>query len=204
MLKNLNFNIFSIILYNNIFMTFIDYYLPVKDSLNNVIQYSNFTNNFISYLNSYINNINQIVTYSYFFIKLYFLHLYDNNGQFPFIYDTFIQAVLTLVSYCVEKRGTTIGEKKKIIYDSLLDFYNTHLVPLTFHSQILYSDSLSQALNYKATEMITNMHDNISKHYFYHLRYYICVSLNYYSQIKHIKNEKDIDQCVIKTKNANP
>jgi hypothetical protein len=90
-------------------------------------------------LNSYINNINQIVTYSYFFIKLYFLHLYDNNGQFPLIDNTFIRAVFTLVSDCVEKGGTTMGEKKKIIYDYLLDFYNTHFVPLTFHSQISYS-----------------------------------------------------------------
>jgi hypothetical protein len=172
-------------------MTFIDSYLSVKDSLNDVIQYSNFINNFIPYLNSYTNNINQIVTY--FFIKLYLLHLYDNNGQFTFIDDTFVQAVFILLSDCVEKHGTTMGEKKKIIYDSLLDFYNTHLVPLTFHGQILYSDRLSQALNYKAAEMITNMHGNISEHYFDHLRYYIRASLNYYGQIEHIKNEKDIN-----------
>lgn len=85
---------------------YFDYMKTNKDSLNNIIKnISVEEESTINIIHDTIFRVNKIVMHTYNFLKLYILHLYDHNLDFPIIDDQFIKMIMKIVSIRDNTRG---------------------------------------------------------------------------------------------------
>ena len=100
----------------------IAYYKCIKTSHKSIAK-----NDFvISKINDTTIMANKIVIHSLQFLKLYLIHLYDNNEKLPVINKQFINSILKTVCSSSSK-GRPPSETTKGIKDTLKIFYDLHI-----------------------------------------------------------------------------
>lgn len=120
-------------------------------------------------LNEIIFSMNDLITHTYQFIRLYLLHLYHHNKDFPTINETFIL-------YCLKTLGIRDNRGKKSINQQLLEdldyFYITEYQPLLQHQKTLLKNT-TFILPYIATQILTTLTNNIEQRFVQHLLRFI-------------------------------
>lgn len=139
-----------------------DFIKTVKGNIKGVVKIEH-----IEYINQMAIRINKIVIHSYFFIKMYFIYLYDNNISFPLVDEDFIKFVFTIVTVRDEKRGQTSYDKFSPLMKHMTEFFNIYYKP-TMNGEIIKYDKLSYSLAYEAIDMVTNINNNIKEHFITH------------------------------------
>ena len=71
-----------------------DYMKTNKDNINNVLR----DNNLLPIINEIVIRTNKIVIHSYQFLKLYLLHLYENNQSFPVLDKEYICDIFKVIT----------------------------------------------------------------------------------------------------------
>lgn len=156
-----------------------------KDNLLNIIK----DKSIVTIINKLVLKTNKIVIHTYQFLKLYLLHLYENNNKFPLLDKEFICDIFKVIT--IRKCGSG-GYKEDKMPDQLKEltkFYKEHYQPLMVKDYVIYYDKLSYILAYEAIDMITNINNNIQEHFIDHLNKY--VNINFDIKSKRDKITKD-------------
>ena len=141
--------------------------ITVKCNINKIIK----DNNFISPLFDVCFRTNKIVIQTYQFLRLWILEHYHNNIYIPIITKDTIKMVFSTLTFN-NKGGNTPKGNNLIMLNNFIDFYNNNY-------KILYNDDkingsyLSQILNSMATDMITNIENNIKLHFFKYVKKFV-------------------------------
>ena len=139
-----------------------DYMKTNKDNIINVIR----DPENILIINNIANRVNRIIILTYQFLKLYFIHLYDNKLPFPIIDRLFIYHVFSVLT--VNNNNGGCGQKQSEDMDNLISFYKDIFIN-TIDNQIIYSDKLCYILYYEAIDIVTNINNNIEGYFTRHL-----------------------------------
>jgi hypothetical protein len=125
-------------------------------------------------------DMNDLVIHTYQFIRLYLLHLYKNNTDFPNIDDTFIL-------YCMKTLGTRDNRGKKSVNTDLLEqldtFYTNEYQPLVNHEKVSLLNK-TYLLPYLATRIYTAFSNNITERFTTHLLRFINVTTSHITEDK--------------------
>jgi hypothetical protein len=165
-----------------------DYMKTNKDNLLNILK----DDSILPIINELVLRTNKIVIHTYQFLKLYLLHLYENNNKFPFLDKEFICDIFKVIT--IRKCGSG-GYKEDKMPDQLKEltkFYKEHYQPLMVKDDVIYYDKLSYILAYEAIDMITNINNNIQEHFLDHLNKYVNINFDIKSKREQItKDNKD-------------
>jgi len=159
-----------------------DYMKTNKDNIKNVIR----DKNMISLINDIVINTNKIVIHSYNFLKLYLIHLYENNINFPIIDKEFICDIFKVITKRKCNSGGYREDNMPNQQKQLLNFYNQHYKETIYDNEVLYYDKMSYILAYEAIDMITNINNNIQEHFIKHLNKYVNLSFDLKGQRNNI------------------
>jgi len=113
---------------------------------------------------------NKIVTNTYQFLRLVILYLYDRNNKIITINEDSIKMVFKVFikDSCGPKpKGTNLE-----FYDEFIKFYNSKCKRLNFGDKI-DGTNLSQILNYMATDMLTNIENNIKINFMSYIKRFV-------------------------------
>jgi hypothetical protein len=127
---------------------------------------------------------NKIIINSYLFIKLYFLHLLQQNLSLPKLDKLFVNSVMKTI--CVKPSTGKPNEKTRILKDSLSTFYNSHFKPLISDLSLEYKN-LNTVLNYLTIDVITMYENNIKLHYVEYVERFVNFSFKKKEIISQIK-----------------
>jgi len=165
-----------------------DYMKTNKDNLLNILK----DDSILPIINELVLRTNKIVIHTYQFLKLYLLHLYENNNKFPLLDKEFICDIFKVIT--IRKCGSG-GYKEDKMPDQLKEltkFYKEHYQPLMVKDDVIYYDKLSYILAYEAIDMITNINNNIQEHFLDHLNKYVNINFDIKSKREQItKDNKD-------------
>jgi hypothetical protein len=140
----------------------------------------------ISLINDIVINTNKIVIHSYNFLKLYLIHLYENNINFPTIDKEFICDIFKVITKRKCNSGGYREDNMPNQQKQLLHFYNQHYKETIYDNEVLYYDKMSYILAYEAIDMITNINNNIQEHFIKHLNKYVNLSFDLKGQRNNI------------------
>lgn len=169
-----------------------DYIKTVKDNLDNVLMESNLK----PQIDEIVNRVNKIVIHAYQYIKLYCLHLLENNQQLPEITKDFISDVFKVITVRIDNRGSKPLVKNIDHMKKLKDFYDNFYSKTISNNEKLIYDKLSYILPYEAIDMKTNINVNIQEHFVKHLNKYVNIAFDVKSKAADITNSiKDKEQC---------
>ena len=149
-----------------------DYIKTVKGKADGVIKKEH-----LLHINNMAILINKFVIHAYMFIKLYFLFLYKHNLVLPKITEDFIKNVFAVISIRNEKRGQTAEVDYSTQLGQLYSFFEHYYKPL-MNGEVLVYDKLSYSLAYEATDMLTNIENNIKEHFHTHLNKFVNHTFN--------------------------
>ena len=158
-----------------------DYMKTNKDNINNCIK----DTIILPIINDLVIRTNKIVIHSYQFLKLYLLHLYENNKPFPIINKTYICDIFKVLTIRKCGKGGYTDDNSPEQLNTLKQFYLEHYIDTISENEVIYYDKLSYILPYEAIDMITNIHNNISEHFISHLNKYVNIVFD-------IKNKSSI------------
>lgn len=165
-----------------------DYMKTNKDNIKNVIR----DVHLLPLINDITIRTNKIVIHSYQFLKLYLLHLYENNQPFPVLDKEYICDIFKVITKRKSNRGGYTEEKMPEQLRTLTNFYKSHYASTIANDEILYYDKLPYILAYEAIDMITNITNNIQEHFIDHLNKYVNIVFDIKSKRDEItKNNKD-------------
>ena len=165
-----------------------DYMKTNKDNIKNVIR----DEKLLSLINDLTIRTNKIVIHSYQFLKLYLLHLYENNQSFPVLDKEYICDIFKVITKRKCNSGGYTDEKMPDQLKTLTDFYKNQYSLTIANDEILYYDKLPYILAYEAIDMTTNINNNIQEHFIDHLNKYVNIIFDIKSKRDEItKNNKD-------------
>ena len=165
-----------------------DYMKTNKDNLKNIIK----DNTILPIIEELVIRTNKIVIQAYQFLKLYLLHLYENNIPFPELTKDYISDIFKVITKRKCGSGGYTEKNMPSQLKILTNFYNSHYSQTISDNDILYYDKLSYILPYESIDMITNINNNIQEHFISHLNRYVNVVFNFKSQRESItKNTQD-------------
>ncbi len=165
-----------------------DYMKTNKDNIKNVIR----DNELLPVINEITIRTNKIVIHSYQFLKLYLLHLYENNQPFPEINKEYICDIFKVITKRKCNSGGYSEEKMPEQLKTLNDFYKNHYSLTIANNEVLYYDKLPYILAYEAIDMITNITNNIQEYFIDHLNKYVNILFDIKAKREEItKNNKD-------------
>ena len=160
----------------------LSYYKCIKTSLKSIAK-----NDFvISKLNDATIMANKIVIHSLQFLKLYLIHLYDNNEKLPIINKQFINSILKTVCSSASK-GRPPSETTKGIKDTLKIFYDLHYRDL--QCEELNYVHMNTILDYLCIDIITMYENNIKQHFIEYIERYVNVVWKKKAMLKLIKKK---------------
>lgn len=113
---------------------------------------------------------NKIITYSYQFLRLVILYLYDRNKQLININEDTIK--MTFKVFIKDSCGPKPKGSNLELYNEFINFYNIKCKKLNFGNKIDGSN-LSQILNYCATDMLTNIENNIKINFMSYVKRFV-------------------------------
>ena len=165
-----------------------DYMKTVKNNIKNVIRDANSS----KIINDLTIKTNKIVIHAYQYIKLYCLHLFDNNLPIPKLDKEFICDVFKVITIRKCGSGGYSTEKMPQQLKDLTEFYKEYYSKLLDGNEILYYDKMSYILAYEAIDMETNIENIIREYFLHHLNKYINIEFNVKATMdKIIKENKD-------------
>jgi len=144
-----------------------DKYITVKCNINKIIR----KNDFFAPLFDACFRTNRIVILTYQFLRLWILEHYHNNIDIPTITTDTIKMAIKALTFN-NKGGNTPKGNNLIMLDNFKSFYDN-----TF--KVLYNDDkingsyLSQISNSIATDIITNIENNIKLHFFKYVKKFV-------------------------------
>lgn len=167
---------------------YFDYMKTNKTNIEKVIR----RKTIIPILHDLVSRTNKIVIHSYQFLKLYLLHLYETNQEFPVLDKEFICDIFKVVTVRTTNKGgyteTTMPQQLR----ELTSFYREHYQSTIANNETIYYDKLPYILAYEAIDMITNITNNIQEHFIDHLNKYVNIVFHVKSQSDAItRNNKD-------------
>jgi len=167
-----------------------DYMKTNKDNIKNVIR----NLDLLPLINDITIRTNKIVIHSYQFLKLYLLHLYENNQPFPVLDKEYICDIFKVITKRKCNSGGYTEENMPEQLRKLTSFYKSHYALTITNDEILYYDKLPYILAYEAIDMITNITNNIQEHFIDHLNKYVNIVFDIKLKRDEItKNNKDKD-----------
>jgi hypothetical protein len=145
-------------------------------------------------INDLVYRTNIIVIHTYQFIKLYLLHLYENNLIFPKINKLFIERVISIVSTNATRtrpaKNTTV-----VAIRTLTKFYNDHYIKTINQQDIPSRHKTSNILQYEATDILKNITNMIKFTYVEKIRKFVKIYFHstIINDVKKTKEEKKKD-----------
>ena len=164
-----------------------DYMKTIKTNLLNVLK----DENILRIIQDLVIRTNKIVIHTCQFIKLYCIHLFDNNMQLPIIDKKFITNTFIIITQRKDKRGSLSEDKYSDEMKRMKSFYEEHYKPLLYDNEVIYYDKLSYILAYEAIDIETNINTNIKEHFITHLHKFVNISFNLQHHKDEIKKIKD-------------
>jgi hypothetical protein len=166
-----------------------------KDSLNNIIRNIKIGTDkktAIDVIQDAVYRTNKIVIHTYNFLKLYILHLYDNEFDIPLIDDHFVKMIMRVISTRKDNRGGSKSNKKTINATSkLISFYNKFYRKTINKDDVVTIDKLGYLLAYEAIDIVKNINNNIKEHFVDHVHKFVNVTFNWKSRIAEINKRTD-------------
>ena len=159
-----------------------------KDNFKNILK----DNSILPIIDDLVNRTNKIVVHSYQFLKLFLIHLYDNNQNFPVIDKEYLCDIFKVLTVRNCGSGGYTDKNMPEQLRMLTDFYNNVYSKTIFNNEIIYYDKLSYILAYEAIDMITNINNNIQEHFIKHLYKYVNIVFDIKNKSHEItKNNKN-------------
>ena len=171
---------------------YFDYMQGIKDPLKNIIR-NDSNKQFQTIIDDLINRTNKIVCHSYQFLKLYVLHLFDNNKELPKINKEFISDIFKVITTRKSNKGAVPESKMSQQLKDLKNFYNDYYSKLVSQEDSIFYDGLSYILAYEAIDMSSNIETNIQEHFINHLTKYINIMINKKGRVEKIKKIQDTE-----------
>jgi hypothetical protein len=114
---------------------------------------------------------NQIVIHTYQFLRLWILNKYHNKLDIPIITEELIKMVMNTLSI-KDNRGNKPTDDNLKLLEEFNKFYEEHYKNLNYENKINGS-YLSQIINSMATDMLTNIENNIKMHFFKYINRFV-------------------------------
>lgn len=147
--------------------------------------------NLISKINNNVLIINKIIIQTYQFLNLYLIKKYDNNEKFPKINRIFVRAIIRTITKKNCNKGMSRSLDTKKILEELKEFYQEYKLCIE-DEDIQNSDKISHIIAYEIIDIITNIENNIKKHFVDYVNKFVNISLELKNKIKKI-NKKNIN-----------
>lgn len=112
----------------------------------------------------------RIVIHTYQFIRLWILNKYHTKIDIPLINEDLIRMVFK--SLIQESQGPKPKGTNLKLYNEFIKFYNSDYCKLNYNDKI-DGKNLSQILNYMATDMLTNIENNIKLNFISYVRRFV-------------------------------
>ena len=112
----------------------------------------------------------QIITHTYQFLRLWILYKYKKNKDIPIITENTIK--MTFKTLIKDTNGPKPKGSNLILYEELNKFYSKRYSKLN-NNKLLDGSNLSQILNYSATDMITNIENNIKINFIAYVKRFV-------------------------------
>ena len=112
----------------------------------------------------------QIITHTYQFLRLWILYKYKKDKDIPIITENTIK--MTFKTLIKDAAGPKPKGSNLILYEELNKFYNKRYSKLN-NNKLLDGSNLSQILNYSATDMITNIENNIKINFIAYVKRFV-------------------------------
>ena len=165
----------------------------IKNTLKNMY-HQGVTPESIDIINDAVTRTSKIVFHTYNFLNLYFMHLFNNNKQFPFINSQFILTIMRIVSTRIDNRGPPSNDDTQLLMNKLKKFYDKYYFPLLTINDIVYDDKLKQILIYESKMMVANINVNISEHYVQYVRRLVNITFDVKSGIRKINSNNNLSK----------
>ena len=162
-----------------------DFMKTNKDNLKNVIR----DPDKIKIIDDMVLRTNEIVIRAYQFIKLYLIYQYENDIKFSMIDEEFMRHVYSSITDSTSGKGRKKYDKMCLQQRQLVDFYKEHYIQTLADCYNIFYDKLNNNLNYEATDMITNINNNIIMNYVNHLNRYVNIKFDYKAKLLQIKQD---------------
>jgi hypothetical protein len=114
---------------------------------------------------------NQIVIHTYQFLRLWILYKYHNKLDIPIITEELIRMVMNTLS-TKDNRGNKPTDENLKLLEEFNKFYEEHYKNLNYDNKI-NSSYLSQIINSMATDILTNIENNIKMHFFKYINRFV-------------------------------
>ena len=143
-----------------------DKYRTIKCSIKSIINKDlNMTKLFDAMMRTH-----RIVIHTYQFIRLWILNKYHTKIDIPLINEDLIRMVFK--SLIQESQGPKPKGTNLKLYNEFIKFYNSDYCKLNYNDKI-DGKNLSQILNYMATDMLTNIENNIKLNFISYVRRFV-------------------------------
>lgn len=162
------------------------HYIAMKCKLDQILKNKNIK----GIIDDTIYRINIITFHTYNFLQLYILQKYDNHFILPIIDKNFISYIMYVITKKINKRGKPWSFETNVIIEHLTQFYEKHYKPLISDHDIIIIDKLNYVLNYEENDILKNIINNITEHYFNHIRKLINITFGLDQLISEADNDK--------------
>lgn len=116
-----------------------------------------------------IDRSHRIITYVYQFINLYFIYLYDNDLPMPIIDNTLIRIIIRVIIKKNREARKSKEEDYMLLHYNIKHFYKKHFKEQMVDAAGLFSDNLSNIINYQINDIVKNIENNIKEHFIEHV-----------------------------------
>ncbi len=134
-----------------------DFMKTNKDNINNIIH----DQETLKIINNLAIKTNKIVIHAYQFIKLYCIHLFENNLDFPEFDKEYIMDVFKSITTRKCGSGGYTKDNMPQQLKELTDFFEEHYKDTMVPNEELLYDKMSYILAYEAIDMTTNIYIKI-------------------------------------------
>src|SRR5436190_17771244 len=147
-----------------------DSYKTIKCSLKSIIKDDNKNTNFNKLYNACL-RAHKLVIHVYQFLRLWLLDHYHKQLPIPHISEDTIKFALKALSID-ETRGGKMNDCNDILYKQLKDFYDNEYKDLNYGDKIS-AKNLAQTFMYLATDIFTNIENNIKLHFSKYVKQFV-------------------------------
>ncbi len=162
-----------------------DFMKTNKDNIKNIIQ----DHETLKIINNLAIKTNKIVIHAYNFIKLYCIHLFENNLNFPEFNKEYIMDVFKVITTRKCGSGGYTKDNMPQQLKELTEFFEEHYKDtMDLNEELLY-DKMSYILAYEAIDMTTNIYINVREHYLQQLNKLVNITFKFKDQINQIKEK---------------
>ena len=141
----------------------------VKISLKSIVK----NDNTIQKIGDVVIMSNKIVIHTLSLMKLYFIHLYDSNKDFPIITRDLVKCFMKILCKS-PTHGRKPSQETTQCKDELRVFYNLHYKE--FKHEELHYTHMNTILDYLADSIVTMYENNIEQHFVSYIERFVNVS----------------------------